>query len=391
MNPKRFKGGAFSKTMGEEASAPSVEEEDDAVLPFRLRDVEPLYPFAEIHPVAKPLDTIQVELRFQTKLALREWNTEYWATLGIGVLAFVLGSLSPEIINGGDATKVGLDGLNAVGGWGYFQMLLSVILWGWFAMQIWRLFPVMRIHALSLLFFWNITVVAQILFHETQINFPVDASLGGMMEGSLAMLVVMFFIYYFGRAVVETRDYHVEEYHVHEDVRLMELEMSEHSLRGWGVMLTIWFALITLSAWSGAHFVAERGAERVGSYVTHLVSGGVSIPLFMALIWYPQRMLGTDVQVQTRAAINAKLELDGEGVNEQGYESQCPECETPVEISRNPDGVITVPCSTEGCSSKNLIGSECSLCSEMTPMRYICPNCGMNAPALDYLSDVEAW
>ena len=377
--------------MGEEEPAPSIDDEDHSVLPFRLRDVEPLYSFSEIHPVAKPLDAMQVELRFQTKLALREWNSEYWATLGIGVLAFLLGSLSPEIIDGGDAKKIGWDGLNSVSGWGYFQMLLSIILWGWFAMQIWRLFPVMRIHALSLLFFWNITVVAQILFHETQIDFPVNASLGGMMEGSLAMLIVMFFIYYFGRAVVETRDYHIEEYHVHEDVRLTEIEMGEHSLRGWGLILTLWFVLITLSAWAGAHFVAERGGERIGAFTTHLLSGSISIPLFMVLIWYPQRMLGTDAQVQTRAAINAQIELDGKGVSQDGHESQCPECEAPVDISRNADGDIIVPCPTEGCSAKNLIGTTCPLCSVKTPTRFACPKCGMNAPALDYLSDVEAW
>ncbi len=58
--------------MSEEESSPSVEKGEHSVLPFRLKDVEPLYSFAEIHPVAKPLDTLQVELRFKTKLALRE-------------------------------------------------------------------------------------------------------------------------------------------------------------------------------------------------------------------------------------------------------------------------------------------------------------------------------
>lgn len=377
--------------MSEGGATPVSDDDEHLVLPFRLRDVEPLFSFSEIHPVGKSLDTIQVELRFQSKLAVREWRVEHWVTLGIGVLAFLLGSISTETLSGGDATKTGVDGLNSISGFGYFQMLISVILWGWFAMQIWRLFPIMRVHALSLLFFWNITVIAQILFHKTQVNFPVGASLGGMMEGTLAMLVVMFFIYYFGRAVSETRDYHVEEYHVHEDVRLMELEMAEHSLRGWGVVLTLWFVLITLSAWSGAHFVAERGAERFGSLVTHLISGSVSIPLFMVLIWYPQRMLGTGTQVLTRAAINAQLELDGIPVDIKMNESQCPECEESVDITRNDDGAIVVPCLTEGCSTKNVVGTTCKLCYQMTPARFDCPHCGVNAPALDYLSDVEAW
>jgi hypothetical protein len=270
-------------------------------------------------------------------------------------------------------------------------MLLSFVAWGLFTMQIWRLFPIMRMHAISLLFFWNITVVAQILYHKTQINFPIDASLGGMMEGTLATLVVMFFVYYFGKAVVETRDYHVEEYHVHEDVRLMEMEMAEHSLRGWGLVLTLWFVMITISAWSGAHFVAERGAERISSLATHIITGSISIPLFIGLIWYPQRMLGSGTQVKTRAAINAEMELDGEDSNSDGTESRCPECEVSVNIVRNKDGVITVPCLTEGCSETNLIGSKCKLCSTVTPTRYDCPQCEINAPALDFLPDLEAW
>ena len=377
--------------MSEGVPAPIVVDEDHQVLPFRLRDIEPFFSFSEVHPMAKSLDTIQVELRFQSKLAVREWDMEHWATLGLGVIAFLLGSISLEILSGGDATKYGLDGLGVIGGLGYFQMLLSLVAWVLFAMQLWRLFPIMRVHALSLLFFWNMTVYAQILFHKTQTNFPLEAQLGEMMEGTLATLVVMFFIYYFGKAVVETRDYHVEEYHVHEDVRLMEMEMAEHSLRGWGLILTLWFVLITVSAWSGAHFVAERGAERIGSLVTHIITGSISIPLFIGLIWYPQRMLGTGAQVKTRAAINAKLELEGQYSNSKDNESRCPECEVSVEIIRNEDGVLSVPCPTEGCSAKNLIGSICQLCSTVAPTRFDCPQCGINAPSLDFLPDLEAW
>tara|TARA_B110001452_G_scaffold228856_1_gene204489 strand:- start:3464 stop:4597 length:1134 start_codon:yes stop_codon:yes gene_type:complete len=377
--------------MSEEVPARVIVDEDHRVLPFRLREIEPFFSFSELHPIAKPLDTIQVELRFQSKLAVREWDMEHWTTLGLGVLAFLLGSISTEIFSGGDATKSGIDGLGVIGGLGYFQMLLSIIAWGLFSMQLWRLFPIMRIHALSLLFFWNMTVFAQILFHKSRVDFPLDAKLGDMMEGTLATLVVMFFIYYFGKAVVETRDYHVEEYHVHEDVRLMEIEMAEHSLRGWGLILTLWFVMITVSGWSGAHFVAERGAERIGSLVTHIITGTISIPLFIGLIWYPQRMLGTGAQVKTRAAINAKLELDSQTADSGNHESRCPECEATVEITRNEDGVLIVPCATEGCSAKNLIGSECQLCSAMTSTRYDCPQCGVNAPALDFLPDLEAW
>ena len=92
--------------MSEGVQAPSELDEDHQVLPFRLRDMEPFFSFNEVHPIAKPLDTFQVELRFQSKLAVREWGVEHWGTVGIGVLAFLLGSLSPEILSGGDATIV---------------------------------------------------------------------------------------------------------------------------------------------------------------------------------------------------------------------------------------------------------------------------------------------
>ena len=53
------------------------EEEDHDVLPFRLRDISPVFAFSDLYPIAKPLDRIQSELKFQTKLAVREWNSEY--------------------------------------------------------------------------------------------------------------------------------------------------------------------------------------------------------------------------------------------------------------------------------------------------------------------------
>ncbi|MBT3477752.1 MAG: hypothetical protein HN458_07460, partial [Euryarchaeota archaeon] len=247
------------------------EEKDHDVLPFRLRDISPVFAFSDLYPIAKPLDRIQSELKFQTKLAVREWNSEYWVTLAIGLAGFLLGAVSTELLSGGDAQKVAWDGLAAVRGVAFFQMLLSLICWSIFTMQIWRLFPVIRIHAISLLVLWNLTMVSQLFFHVNQIDFPSGATLGDMMLGTLILLVVLFFIYNFGKAVIETRNLHVEEYHVHEDVRLMEMEMAEHSLRGWSFVLGTWFVMILISSWAGAHFVSERGGDRIGSLSVHIV------------------------------------------------------------------------------------------------------------------------
>ena len=367
------------------------EEEDHDVLPFRLRDISPVFAFSDLYPIAKPLDRIQSELKFQTKLAVREWNSEYWVTLAIGLAGFLLGAVSTELLSGGDAQKVAWDGLAAVRGVAFFQMLLSLICWSIFTMQIWRLFPVIRIHAISLLVLWNLTMVSQLFFHVNQIDFPSGATLGDMMLGTLILLVVLFFIYNFGKAVIETRNLHVEEYHVHEDVRQMEMEMAEHSLRGWSFVLGTWFVMILISSWAGAHFVSERGGDRIGSLSVHIVTGALSMPLYLCLIWYPQRMLGTGTQVTTKAAYRAEKEMRGTLVAELEQESQCPECETPVNIYRDENGLVMVPCPTAGCSKSNAVGTECQSCSTYSPSRYDCPKCGINAPALDFLSDMEAW
>ena len=48
-----------------------------------------------------------------------------------------------------------------------------------------------------------------------------------MMGGFLITLVCIFFLYFFIKAVRETRDLHVETHHLHEDVRVMEESMLD--------------------------------------------------------------------------------------------------------------------------------------------------------------------
>jgi hypothetical protein len=126
--------------MGEEVALLDEADEVHDVLPFRLNDISPIIAFSGIHPMAEPIDKIQSEIRFQTKLAVREWNSEYWITLALGLAGFLLGAISPELLSGGDPLQTGYDGLTSVVGVAFFQMLLSLICWGIFAMQVWRLF-----------------------------------------------------------------------------------------------------------------------------------------------------------------------------------------------------------------------------------------------------------
>lgn len=361
-------------------------------MPFRLRDFHPFFSFANLHPIAKPLDTLQCEVKFQIRLALHEWERRHWTTMALGAVAFLLGALSPEIMNGGDPMAIGAEGIQSVSSVVFLQMLVSLVLWAWFAMQIWRMFPIMRTHAISLLVFWNLFVLSQVLYHQTNPGFPRDLVLADTMFGTLIVLVVLFFIYFFWKAVTETRDLHIEEYHLHEDVRLMEMEMAEHSLRAWGFMLVSWTATTIFSAWAGTHFIADRAGTGITPLLLHIGSGLVSIPVFMLVIWYPQRMLGQDTVVRTRAAIAAEAELAEVGnEHSQRVGSFCPECEEKVPITRSATGAIELPCQTDGCSKTSTVGKACKSCKAAAPTRYDCPACGINAPILDFLSDVEVW
>lgn len=387
--------------MSEEAGPDSVvfsEASDDADnehgdMPFRLRDFSPLFAFSTLHEALSPLDRIQCEVQFQSKLAIHEWERKHWITMALGAVAFLLGALSTEVMSGGDPMKIGAEGIQSVSSVVFLQMMLSIVLWFWFAVQIWTMFPIMRTHAISLLVFWNLFVVAQVLYHQENPSFPAGVNPSEMMMGTLIVLVVLFFIYFFWKAVTETRDLHIEEYHLHEDVRLMEMEMAEHSLSGWGLMLATWSGATMLSAWAGAHFIADQVVGSMATLSVHVMFGLASIPVFMMVIWYPQRMLGQEAIVKTRAAIAADAELSVQQSSQNRIDttSVCPECDTEVKISRNTKGDIELPCSTKGCTTIVVVGSACQSCKAIAPTRYDCPSCGINAPVLDFLSDVEAW
>ena len=63
----------------------------------------------------------------------------------------------------------------------------------------------------------------------------------------------------------------------------------------------------------------------------------------MILIWYPQRMLGTGVQVTTLAAKKAELEMEGTPVLDESDSSNCRECDASVPIFRTRDGKFLSP------------------------------------------------
>ena len=275
-------------------------------LPFRLSDIEIKPKFFDFHPM---ILTIRKEIIFQWKLIRDEWNKQHLIAMLAGTIAILLGTFNGEIINGGDARISGLEGLQQSGATSYFQMILSIVCWGWFLYQLLRLFPIMRTHSITLMLIWGGLGLSQILFHVENKQFPIAFDLSQMMGGLLVTLVCIFFLYFFIKAVTETRDLHVETNHLHEDVRMMEAEMAEHSLKAWTTICLAWCGLAIFSSWSGAHFVAERMADQPILIAIYVVLSLICIPLLMWTIWFPQRMLGTEALVRTKAAASAEEDL----------------------------------------------------------------------------------
>ena len=85
--------------------------------------------------------------------------------------------------------------------------------------------------------------------------------------------------------------------------------MREHSLAGWTIICTTWAISAMMSAWAGAHYIAERTGSRTWALILHLLFSAVTIPLMIWTIWFPQKMLGNEARVRTKAAVIAEEDL----------------------------------------------------------------------------------
>ena len=372
-----------------EPSGESTETTDG--MPFRLRDMELKVKVGDIHPIFERIDELRKQWKFMFLLAKNDWKKENYLMLGFGVLAFILGAVSADIVSGGDSLATGMEGITGAGSFSFFQMLLSIVCWVVFLYFVWIEFPVMRIHSITMMLVWNGMLFANVFFHQNNPDWPSEMALSDMMYGTLIMLVVVFFTYFFWKAVSDTRDLHVQVHHVHEDVRIMERDMYEHSLGGWGSMLLVWFSTTFISAWSGVNFVASRNNDSYFTLIVHILSGVMIIPMILMLIWYPQRMLGTATKISTSAALTAEIEMS-QGQLNISTDAKCPECDAPVKLSMELDGQISVPCPEEGCETKSgIIGSKCPGCNKEFPSRFNCQSCNTNIPYVDTIPDTEAW
>jgi len=359
-------------------------------MPFRLGDIVLEKEFAELNPLLRPIDQIRHEWKFQFKLLRHEWGQPHVMTMFTGIAAFLLGAVSTELFVGGDPKVTGIDGLAGIGGFAFFQLLVSAILWVWFFVQISVNFPVMRGHMINVIIIWSSIFLSQVVLHVNSPSFPIDANLGDALGGVMLSAVGCFFTYFFWKAVTETRDFHVQEHHVHTDVRVMEEAMAEHSLFAWTIMVIVWVFTMILNGWSGAHFIADRNVNDYAIYSIHLISGVLLIYILMHILWFPQRMLGEGARVQTKAAAaaDANLLIDGVVLVSEG---ECPSCEASAPVSQNEKGATIVDCASDDCNSRGVVGEACEGCEENYPTRYTCTSCGINSSATDFVPDKEAW
>ena len=359
-------------------------------MPFRLGDISLEKKFSDLHPVLSYVDRLRHEWKFQFKLVREEWGQPHFLTMLTGVLAFLLGAISTDLFSGGDPKITGMDGLAEIGGFAFFQLILSGILWIWFFVQISVNFPVMRGHIINVIIIWSSVFLGQIILHVNSPNFPIGADLGDALGGVMLTAVGCFFTYFFWKAVTETRDFHVQENHMHTDVRVMEEALAEHSLFSWTIMVVAWVALMMLNGWSGAHFIAERNLDNYAVYAIHLITGIITIYILMHMLWFPQRMLGENARVRTKAAAAADADLLIDGVI-LATEGECPSCDSSAPISQNEKGETIVDCASLDCNSRGVAGEDCVGCDEKYPTRYTCKSCGVNSPVVDFIPDKEAW
>ena len=120
-------------------------------LPFRLNDVNVEPKFFDVHPL---IPQIRQELMFQLKLIRLDWNQQFTIAILSAVMAIILGALNADIFDGGNAKVAGLEGLQIAGSTAYFQMVISILIWGWFLFMLIQMFPIMRTHTVTLLMIW---------------------------------------------------------------------------------------------------------------------------------------------------------------------------------------------------------------------------------------------
>ena len=384
-----------------EQAGEGVETTSEERLMDRLSDYSIGNRFSKINQNLGPIDILFAEIKYNFLLVRKFWGVKEGVMIGLFVAGFFLGTWDfgiGEISGGGDYNRWGILGGEDSG---FLHMkdlalilsLLSVICWAGFVVMLWNSYPIMRENMVYLLIGMGFIQFGNIKSHADNPSFPWESGIGGWIWVLVSNLVMLFLsIFVVRRAVVETRDIHVQRKHSHPDPRVIERAWKDHSLVAWSLGIAIWIIVLNISFWSSAHSVAPSPGDLDFSYplsFLYMFSGILATFLLLWIVWFPEFMLGsTEARIQSSRAREVSGEVFEAKKSEQG---RCPVCNQNTTAVQEVTGEISIPCESDDCSGKGVTGSECEKCGDRLPSRVVCANCGSNTPVGSHFGRVEAW
>ena len=383
----------------EEVEVDTIDEDLADASQVRLSDVELPFKLEERNSRLAPLDSLIQEYTFHGKMISQQWGVTEAMIIGIGSLSIILGAWDlgiGEIASGGDYNRWGLHGDEAgflhVNDFSLMLALLSIIAWIGFFALLWTRYPLMRENLVWLMIATLAVQLGFVVSHSSASDFPFGTSTGDWAGFAIGNLVLVFLaVIVVHRAVIETRDIHVEERHTHPDPRVVQKAWRDHSLKAWSFNLATWMIFLNISSWAGAHAVSPRPPienDMTLYVVVYALFGIISMALLVHVLWYPQFMLGAaGDRIQSVRA----REVAGEFVPKKASRSQgsCPICSADSVAVRNQDGSIQVPCSN--CEGNGAPGTACAECNTIIPARISCRECGSSTTVMSHFSRSEAW
>tara|TARA_B100000424_G_scaffold165602_1_gene127126 strand:+ start:6640 stop:7794 length:1155 start_codon:yes stop_codon:yes gene_type:complete len=375
-------------------------EADEVALMERLSDHPTESTFSNLNSRLQILDDLLSEIGYSFGLIKKYWGAKELVMMAFCVSGFILGTWDigiGEISSGGDYDRWGIMGDES----GFLHMkdlalivsLLSLICWLGFVVMLWNSYPIMRENMLYLLIGMGFILFGFIRAHAENPDFPSEAGLGSWTWVVIANLIMLFLsTFVVRRAVVETRDIHVQRKHTHPDPRVVDRAWKDHSLFAWSSAIATWIVFLNVSFWSSTHSVAPSPGDLDFSFslvLIHVFTGIIATFLLLTIVWFPEFMLGaTEVRIQSSRA----REVSGEEVRTKKVEQgKCPVCNQNTSATMDEAGDITIPCEIEGCRGKGIVGSKCKECDSKIPTRLVCVNCGSNTPVGGHFGRVEAW
>lgn len=375
-------------------------EAEEVAIMERLSDHHSRSTFSNFDSRLQILDDVFSEISYSLDLIRKYWGAKELVMMAFCVSGFILGTWDigiGEISSGGDYDRWGIMGDES----GFLHMkdlalivsLLSLICWLGFVVILWNSYPIMRENMLYLLIGMGFILFGFIRAHAENPDFPTGAGLSSWTWVIIANLIMLFLsTFVVRRAVVETRDIHVQRKHAHPDPRVVDRAWKDHSLFAWSIAIAIWIIFLNISFWSSTHSIAPSPGDLDFSFslvLIHVLTGIIATFLLLTIVWFPEFMLGaTEVRIQSSRA----REVSGEEVRAKKVEQgKCPVCNQKTSATMDEDGNITIPCEIEGCRGKGIVGSDCKECDSKIPTRLVCVNCGSNTPVGGHFGRVEAW